>query len=57
MKLSNNCADVIKAAWIALVLATGSMAVSACDEGEMENLGEDVDDAVDDATDEAEDEL
>jgi hypothetical protein len=36
---------------VALLLGTGSMALSGCDEGPMEETGEELDDALDDAVD------
>lgn len=37
---------------IALMLGTGSLALTGCDEGPAEDAGEEIDDALDDAGDE-----
>lgn len=56
MKLSTHTSP-LRAAWIALLLAAGMAALAGCDEGELEEAGDEISDAADDAADEAEDEL
>jgi hypothetical protein len=51
MKLSKY-ADLLRAAFIALIMAAGIGTLTACDEGGFEEAGEEIDDAADDIEDE-----
>jgi hypothetical protein len=44
--------DRLKLLMIAMMLGTGTMALTACEEGALEEAGEEIDDAVDDVEDE-----
>lgn len=44
--------DRFKLLVIAMMLGTGTMALTACEEGPLEEAGEEIDDAVDDVEDE-----
>jgi hypothetical protein len=44
--------DKVKMLLLAMMLGTGTMALTACEEGPLEEAGEEIDDAVDDAEDE-----
>ena len=44
--------DRLKFLVIALMLGTGTMVLTACEEGPLEEAGEEIDDAVDDVEDE-----
>ncbi len=44
--------DRLKLLVIAMMLGTGTMALTACEEGPLEEAGEEIDDAVDDVEDE-----
>lgn len=44
--------DYLRIGGLATMLALGGFAVSACDEGPLEEAGEEIDDAVDDVEDE-----
>ena len=44
--------DRLKLLVLAMMLGTGTMALTACDEGPLEEAGEEIDDAVDEVEDE-----
>ena len=43
--------DKLKLVLLALMLSTGAMTLTACEEGPLEEAGEEIDDAVDDVGD------